>query len=136
MFTDFDAIQGVLEKNLVLYSEAQQAQETYHTSFHEQMECQQGRADIMNEIQDLIKEEFFASAKPGEQEAFNQTSSAIQNLKLNSSNKHKFSKDIYSNSKKLKKITELITITKSVINCINERRAKVKQYVIKLDLQY
>lgn len=97
------------------------------------MQCQQGTADIMNEIQDLINEELYATANPGEQEVFDTTSRTIQNLKLNCSKKHKFSQDIYNTSKKLKKIQELITITKSVINSIIERRAMVKHYVILLD---
>ena len=51
---DFDSIEKVLDKNLLIFEEAQTAQEVYHTTFHAQMSNQSDIADIMSEIQDLI----------------------------------------------------------------------------------
>lgn len=50
LYTDFESIQKVLEKNLAIYVESQSAHETYQTLFHTQMESHSKLTDVMSKI--------------------------------------------------------------------------------------
>lgn len=130
MYTDFDAIQKVLEKNLAIYVESQSAHEQYQSLFHAQMESHSALTDVMSKIQTLIYDEFSSTSDERQLGCFDKTLDEIHSIQQVSSHQLQYSKSIYSTSKNLKKIQELITVTKSLINSIIERKKLVKEYVL------